>query len=299
MTRKILILGATGMLGHVLFRKWSSHPDWQVFGTTRSLAGVEKYFNRIDQERIWDCVDSKNLDSVTHVMTRVRPSIVVNCIRFNQRGGTDNDSGEAKAVNAEFPHRLALLCQTVGARLIQLSTDRVLDGKRRQYLESDPPNATDPYGQSKHLGEVSSSPHCVTLRTSIIGHEIRGHHSLVEWFLRQNDRVEGYTRSIFSGLTSIEMAQVLANFVIPQPGLSGLFHLSTAPISKHDLLVLLASVYSKPKRITPCGRIVCDRSLISTRFQQATGYHPPNWPEMIRDMHQDFTESGFYIESGG
>ena len=129
-------------------------------------------------------------------------------------------------------------------------------------------------------------PHAITLRTSIIGHELNGAHSLVGWFLAQQDSVKGFARAIFSGLPTIEMARVIRDYVIPHPELHGVYHVSADPINKFDLLTLITVVYGKKINITRDESFIIDRSLDSTRFREATGYQPKSWPELIRQMYK-------------
>ena len=105
------------------------------------------------------------------------------------------------------------------------------------YAEENEPDADDLYGLSKRLGEVLSET-SLTLRTSIIGHELNSNLSLLDWFLSQESKVKGYKKAIFSGLTTIEIGKVLEKIILPNKDLSGLFHLSVNPISKYDLLNL-------------------------------------------------------------
>ena len=188
-------------------------------------------------------------------------------------------------VNAVLPHRLARLCALAGARLIHLSTDCVFAGDKGMYREDDLPDAQDVYGRTKLLGEVDY-PHALTLRTSIIGHELASHHSLVCWFLSQHGPVRGYSQAIFSGLPTVEIARVIDKYVLDRPELHGLYHLSAEPIDKLSLLQLVAKTYGKENEITEDRSMVIDRSLDSTRFRSATGYRPEPWPDLIRRMHE-------------
>jgi dTDP-4-dehydrorhamnose reductase len=154
------------------------------------------------------------------------------------------------------------------------------------YTEADASDAKDLYGRSKYLGEVDY-PHAITLRTSIIGHELDGVRSLIGWFLAQEGSVKGFKRAIFSGLPTVEIARVIRDHVIPQPELHGLYHVSAEPISKFDLLTLVAQTYRKTIDISADDQLVIDRSLDSTRFRQVTGFAPKPWPEQIRSM-RDF-----------
>jgi dTDP-4-dehydrorhamnose reductase len=161
----------------------------------------------------------------------------------------------------------------------------VFDGAKGMYTESDVANARDMYGLSKYLGEVHDSE-AITLRTSIIGPEINSAHGLVAWFLGQGSGVKGFTRAIFSGLPTVELARVMRDYIIPRNDLNGLYHVSAEPISKHDLLLLVAREYGKSIDIEPERKPVIDRSLDSTRFREHTSYVPPSWPELVRAMHE-------------
>jgi dTDP-4-dehydrorhamnose reductase len=171
--------------------------------------------------------------------------------------------------------------------MIHISTDCVFDGKKGGYTEKDSPNADDLYGQTKMLGEVCY-PHSVTLRSSIIGHELKARLGLVDWFLSQRVPVRGFTKAIYSGFTTIEMARIISDFVLPNPDLSGIYNVSSAPISKHDLLQLVAQRYAKNIKIEPYDGFVLDRSLDSAKFRALTGYVPPPWEKLVEDMHADY-----------
>jgi dTDP-4-dehydrorhamnose reductase len=190
----------------------------------------------------------------------------------------------ALPINAMLPHRLARLCALGGARLVHVSTDCVFNGTKGDYRESDPSDAADLYGKSKFLGEVAY-PQTVTLRTSIIGHELASAHGLIDWFLAQEGRVKGFRRAIFSGLPTVELAQVVRDFVLPHPEISGVFHVASEPIAKFDLLRMVAEVYGKSIEIVPDDAVVIDRSLNADCFSEATGYVAPPWPELVRRMH--------------
>jgi len=142
---------------------------------------------------------------------------------------------------------------------------------------------------TKFLGEISE-PHCVTLRTSIIGHELAERNGLVEWFLRETGSVRGFTRAIYSGFPTLELARIISDYVIPLEDISGIYHVSSEPISKYELLRLIADQYGKQVVIERCDVPVLDRSLDSSVFRELTGYIPPSWPELIRAMYLDFTQ---------
>jgi dTDP-4-dehydrorhamnose reductase len=178
-------------------------------------------------------------------------------------------------------------------RLVHVSTDCVFSGEKGNYRENDPPDAADLYGRTKFLGEVDI-PGCVTLRTSIIGHELSGRHGLVEWFLAQEGTVKGFARAVFSGFPTVEMARIVAERILPYERLSGLYHVSSEPISKYDLLRLVAKEYGKRIGIERDEEFACDRSLDSSRFREAIGYEPPAWPELVARMRAHFLGSPLY-----
>jgi dTDP-4-dehydrorhamnose reductase len=186
-----------------------------------------------------------------------------------------------------LPHRLAALCKASAARLIHISTDCVFSGREGMYSEEHVADAQDLYGRSKLLGEVNAAQ-AITLRTSLIGPELNSAHGLLGWFLSQQSRVtsvRGFSRAIFSGLTTVELARVIRDFILPNADLHGIYHVSSEPISKYALLALIARAYRVDVRIDPDESVVIDRSLDSSRFRQVTGYQAPPWTELVRAMH--------------
>lgn len=282
LTSRILVLGCTGMLGNAVMRLFSQSPGAEVWGTARALP---RQLGGLDPRHILVGIDVDNFDSLLRAVARARPHVMINCIGLVKQLESADDPLQAIPVNSLLPHRLAALAQATGARLIHVSTDCVFSGSRGMYRESDPADAQDLYGRSKRLGEVDY-PHAITLRTSIIGHELNSAHGLVGWFLAQQGRVNGYTKAIFSGLPTVELARVMRDQVIPRPELHGVYHVSSEPISKHDLLELVAREYGRDNPIVPDERMVIDRSLDSGLFRQRTGYSPPAWPQLIRAMRE-------------
>jgi dTDP-4-dehydrorhamnose reductase len=281
---RVLVLGASGMLGNAVLRVFAENDDYSVVGSARS-AGVLRLLPPELREQVICGVDVENADSLMRLFTLARPDVVINCIGLVKQLAEADDPLAAIPINALLPHRLARLCDVAGARLIHMSTDCVFSGARGMYSEQDFPDAQDLYGRSKYLGEVDY-PHAVTLRTSIIGHELNSAHGLISWFLAQQGSTKGFTRAIFSGLPTMELARVMRDFVVPNTQLRGLHHVSADPINKFDLLTLVAQAYGKTIAITPDDKLVIDRSLNSTQFRKITGYQPPTWPELVRRMHE-------------
>jgi len=281
---RILVLGVTGMLGNVVFKVLAADSRHEVWGTLRTAVDL-RHFAETNHARLMSRVDVLDHDALIEVIGRVHPEVVVNCVGLIKQLAIVNDPLHALPINAMFPHRLAGLCGLVGCRLIHISSDCVFSGRKGGYRESDPTDAEDLYGKSKAIGELHDCSHAITLRTSVIGHELNSNHGLLGWFLSQHEQVKGYAKAIYSGLPAVEFARVLRDFVLPRPDLNGLYHVSGRPISKLDLLRLIASVYDKDIRVVPDDSVAIDRSLDSTRFTKATGYVAPDWPELITQMH--------------
>lgn len=283
---RVLVFGATGMLGATLFRAFSEDPTLEAFGTIRSASGAQHFEPEL-RDALIPNIDLKGENGPLAAFSIAKPDIVVNCVGIIKQLPNANDHLESLAINSSLPHRLAKYSSIAGARLIHFSTDCVYSGKGGQYKEEDFPDAYDLYGRTKYLGEVDYE-NAITLRTSIIGHELASAMSLVDWFLSQSGEVKGFRKAIFSGLPTIEVARVIRECVIPNPELRGLFHLSVDPINKYDLLRLIAETYGKNISIVPDDQLAIDRSLNSNRFKTATGFAPRPWPDLIKAMHEDY-----------
>lgn len=279
---KVLVLGASGMLGNAVIRVLSERLDWRVYGTLRSDS-AKRFFCAPITSNLIAGVDVEQYDSLLEAFVQTRPDVVVNCIGLVKQLAEVNDPLRVIPINALLPHRLANLCDLCGARLVHISTDCVFSGEKGRYRESDDPDAKDLYGRSKFLGEVAGQ-HAITLRTSIIGHELQSSHGLVEWFLSQQGSCKGYARVVFSGVPAVVLAVIIRDVLIPRPELNGIFHLAAKPISKYDLLKLIAAVYGKQIEIVAENQPAIDRSLDASRLFAATGYAPPEWDEMIKLM---------------
>lgn len=281
---KVLVLGATGMLGNAVLRLFAQSAGYEVVASARSTSALRLLPEELS-DRVICGVDVENMDSLMSLFAKVRPDVVINCIGLVKQLTEAADPLAAIPINALLPHRLVRLCDVAGARLVHMSTDCVFSGTKSMYAESDISDAKDLYGRSKYLGEVDY-PHAITLRTSIIGHELSGAHSLVGWFLAQQGAVKGFRRAIFSGLPTVELALVIRDHVLTHPELHGVYHVSAEPINKFDLLTLIAKAYDKTIDIEPDNTLTIDRSLDSSRFREATGYQPQPWPALVRRMRE-------------
>jgi dTDP-4-dehydrorhamnose reductase len=216
--------------------------------------------------------------------------VVVNAIGIVKQLPEGKIPTRSIAINALFPHLVNDLCRASGSRLVQVSTDCVFSGNRGNYVETDVPDATDLYGRTKLLGEPVDSPVALTLRTSIIGRELGSRHGLVEWFLGQaGGRVKGFAGVIFSGLTTSSLSELIADLIEDHPGLTGLWHVGSEPISKFELLTQLDRAFGTGTEVVREADPRSDRSLDSRRFWGATGLQRPSWDVMIDGLRTDKT----------
>ncbi|MBH0015098.1 dTDP-4-dehydrorhamnose reductase family protein [Pseudoalteromonas sp. NGC95] len=283
---KVLILGATGMLGYSLFSNLNEHANLSVFGTVRSIAGKESFFTNVQQQLITG-VDAYDISSLKGAIETVAPDVVINCVGLIKQHGISKQHIDAVKINALLPHELANICDQMNAKLIHFSTDCVFTGDAGLYNEDSLPDARDLYGKSKCLGEVSYGKH-LTLRTSIIGHELTSAVSLVDWFLSQSESTKGFSKAVFSGLPTCYVAKLLMEYILPNPEVAGLLHLSVDPIDKYTLLKLIAEQYQRKITIEESQELVIDRSLKSDEFRQLTKFKPPAWSELVEYMHTDY-----------
>jgi dTDP-4-dehydrorhamnose reductase len=290
MPATVMVLGAGGMLGHKLFQVLRERFPGTI-GTTRepvsesALRGV----TLLSGPDVIAGVDVARFDSFRERLARIAPAVIVNCVGIIKQRDAAKSAIPSITINSLFPHLLAEAAAEWGGRIIHFSTDCVFSGRRGQYTEEDQSDAEDLYGRSKFLGEVAAA-NAVTLRTSIIGRELSRHQSLLDWFLAQNGRtVRGYRRVIYSGISTTEMAKVVARVIEQKPAPSGVFHVVSEPISKYELLLLIRDAYNLDIDVQPDDAQVLDRSMRGEKFERATGWRAPAWPDMIREMAADPT----------
>ena len=284
MSTRVLVLGATGMLGHKLGQVLSQTFDTHLAVRRDDASGLAAI---LDTERVLTGVSAEDMGSVANAVAEVGPDVVVNCVGIVKQASAASEAVPCITVNALFPHRLADLCTERGARLVHISTDCVFSGRAGGYTEDDIPDPVDLYGRSKLLGEVDDG--CLTIRTSIIGRELSGAGGLLEWFLAQHGSVRGFRRAIFSGLTTEALAELLATLICEHRELTGIRHVASAPISKHDLLGMLREAYGLDVQIVADDEMICDRSLDGTKLERETGVRAPSWAQMIAALAADET----------
>ncbi|QDK45347.1 SDR family NAD(P)-dependent oxidoreductase [Bdellovibrio sp. ZAP7] len=285
---KVLVLGAAGMLGHQVWLKClKSFGVGSVAATLRKSKSHYDNFGIFKEGDVYDGVDVSNFESLSGVLTTIKPTIVVNCIGLTLRKEELGNIEKCIEVNSMLPHKLELWGKNNDCRVIHFSTDCVFDGARGNYSEYDVPSANDLYGKSKFLGEVGGV-NALTLRLSIVGRELEGKTELIEWFLSQSGRkVNGYSRFMYSGLTTNFVADEVVRLIRDFPQLSGVYHVSSEYISKYDLLVKANEIYHCGVEVKPYDGYVGNKTLNCERYAKATGFVKPSWDQMLRTMNQD------------
>lgn len=283
---KVLIFGAGGMLGHKLLQVLSGDESLEVYGAVRddSIVRILAEF----KAKFFTNVDAENFELIKGIVFGLRPEVIINAVGIVKQAPEAASVEKSLQVNSIFPHKLAKLALGVGARFITFSTDCVFSGRRGNYREEDSTDAEDLYGRSKLLGEVKES-NCLTIRTSIIGRELKGRKGLMEWFLSQEGRkIKGYKKVIFSGFPTVVLAEIIKDLLKRDVFLEGVYHVSSNAISKYELLCLIREKLDLEIGIEPDETVCIDRSLDSTKFRQATGFQPESWERMIERMLEDF-----------
>lgn len=284
---RVLVLGAAGLLGHKLYQILGRRFD--VLATVRKPSSFYSRFGVFDPDRIQGEVDLRCAEETLKVFAWSRPEVVVNAVGVVKQRVESQDTLLNLEINSLLPHRLALICRARGCRFIHVSTDCVFLGQTGGYNEQSASDTRDLYGRTKYLGEVCGEG-ALTLRTSFIGRELDSKHGLLEWFLSQKGKsCRGFSKAIFSGFTTIALAELVGDIIDKHRDLSGLFHVSSDPISKYDVLSLINEIYRLEVRIEREDGYVCDRSLDSSRFRAATGWRPASWQAMVLQMREDPT----------
>lgn len=274
------------MLGHMAVRVLGA--TFEVFGTTRGDRSTIPVLGKLLPGDNWITgVDVLNEEEIERVLKVVEPQVVINCVGLIKQKMDNSSYTDSIEINALLPHRLFLLCQKHDSKLIQISTDCVFtceDGIKRQ---SDIPNAVDLYGRTKHLGEVDYGD-ALTIRTSIVGRQISGNESFFEWVLSQSGKIAyGYANALYTGLTTFALSSVISQILNNHASLSGLWQVSSEPISKYELMERLNQELSLEIDVMKNTDFKCDRRLDGSLFTEETGIFIPSWNEMISQFSMD------------
>ena len=281
---RLLILGSTGLVGNTLTKYFLNKEYLQTFASVRNYSKV-KFFKKKYHENFVEINNILDYKETEKILENIKPDVLINCIGLTNKNLNSNQAEDFIVINSLLPHRLQKICSNFGSRLIQFSTDCIFSGSKGYYSENEIPDPPDLYGRSKLLGELDFE-NTLTIRKSVIGHELIYKNGLLEWFLSQNKFVEGYKNIIFSGITVLELAILIEKYILPRRDLKGILNISGNPISKYDLLKVIADIYNKKIDIIPNEKIKKDRSLDGSQFNKLTGYHCKPWPLLIKDMNE-------------
>ena len=285
---KILVLGSSGMLGYSLFKNLSDKSNLDIYGTIRNKERYKDKFTKNEFNKILELDVLEQANEIKEVISHINPNYVINCIgAISQK---ENEDKNLIYLNSFFPHVLKENCDASSVKLVHFSTDCVFSGEKGNYSEVDFSDAYDLYGKSKYLGEILSTNH-LTIRTSIIGHELISNLSLVDWFLNEKGSVKGYTNAIFTGFPCVYISEILNNYIFTNNKLGGLVHLAAKPINKYDLLSNIAKIYKKDIEVKKYEDYYSNKSLNSTKFNTLTGFNPPEWSLLIPLMHEEYCKN--------
>jgi dTDP-4-dehydrorhamnose reductase len=287
MKKKILIIGASGLIGNAIFHRLKKKQNFDTYGTIKRKK--KKIFFRTYSNKIFANVQIENEKKIIEIIKKIKPSIIINCAAVVKKYINLYSAKQILNINSKFPKHLEHLSLKYKFKLIQISSDCVFDGKSGNYSETDAPNPNDLYGLSKYLGEVYSA-NCITLRTSVIGPELNKSQGLFEWFMKQKGKISGYKNFIFTGLTSNELAKIVVNNVLKLKR-NGIIHISSRAIDKYTLLKKIQKVFKKDNvEIKLEKKIKINRSLVS-KFQKKYNVKVSSWDKMILDMKKQINEN--------
>ena len=278
---KVYIIGITGMLGSCLFLNFISNNKFKVRGSVRlkNYKSFEYCKKNIDLN-----TDVKNFENLKKKILSFNPDYVINCVGWVKQ--KKEKKAISKFLNSKFPHLLNDFLKLNNIKLIHFSTDCVFSGKKGNYEIMNKPDSKDLYGLTKLKGEVFDK-NCLTIRTSIIGHEIDTMTGLLEWFLNQKRICLGFDNAYFSGLTTYEIYKFLIKLINSKKKISGIFHLSSKKISKYILLKKIRDIYGKSTKIKKDSSVVIDRSLSKKLSLKIFKYSIPTWNKMIVQMQNN------------
>jgi len=280
---KVLVLGSAGLIGHQVYNYLKNSDNYELHNIS--------YQNKIQDDTI--LLNARNEQAFIDKIIGIRPQYIINCIGI-LINGSDADPENAIFLNSYMPHRLTRLADKINAKLIHISTDCVFSGdKKKPYVETDEKDGRGIYAKTKGLGEVISDKH-LTLRTSVVGPELKKDgEELFHWFINQSGEVPGYTKSVWSGVTTIELAKAVKWSI--ESDITGLYHVTNnSSISKYELLKLFQKHTKKDIDIKPVDGNNVDKGFIDTRLLM--NYKIPSYDQMISDM-VSFIVSNNYLYS--
>ena len=284
---KILILGGNGMIGHKMYQTISKiHKDTWV--TLRKSLSNYSYSDIYNPEKVIDNIDLINFQIILNQLNKINPDIVINACGITIRRGIETLKSNSIILNSALPHFLNEWVTSNNKRLIHFSTDCVFTGAKGDYLDNDNKDAYDLYGSTKSMGEVIDSKYAITLRGSMIGSELENKTELFEWFLKQkNKKIKGFNKVIYSGITTTKMAEIVLKLIDQYQNLSGVYNISSKPISKFELLKLWNNLFDINANIEIDNNYTSNKNLISDNFYRTISMEQPDWVELSSQLNND------------
>ena len=284
---RILILGGNGMIGHKMYQLISKkYQDTWV--TLRNNLSSYSYSEIYNYDKVIDNIDLSNFKLLLNQLNFTNPDVIINACGITIRRGIDIHKSKSIILNSSLPHLLNEWVVTNNKRLIHFSTDCVFSGNKGDYLDNDIKDAIDLYGLTKSMGEVIDSKFTITLRGSMIGRELENYTELFEWFLHQkNNVIKGYTNVIYSGITTVRMAEIVTKLINEYPNLYGIYNISSIPISKYDLLKLCNEYFDINATLEMDESYKSNKNLLSDKLYKEIGIEKPNWIDLIRQLKAD------------
>lgn len=269
--KNILVLGSTGMAGHVVTLYLEQIPYFNVYNLSH-----KKKLN--DKSIVMDVMKS---NVFSEFLDSIDLDVIVNCIGILNKNAEQNID-KAAYLNAYLPHYLEYKYKDTKTKIIHISTDCVFSGKDGNYHEGSFKDGNNIYARSKALGEIINDKD-LTIRTSIIGPDINYDGiGLFNWFMKSKGKIYGYTKAIWSGISTIELAKSVVSSI--SQDLTGLYHLvPDKAINKYKLLHLLKNVFKRNDiDIIKFDNYKIDKSLINTRLDFT--HEIPSYEDMVEDM---------------
>ena len=283
---RVCILGAGGMLGHMLVRVLSD--DHDVYGTSKQewseTAGLARF---LEKKRWIGGVDAKDIKTVNDRFAEHQFDVAINCIGVVKQRVHRTTDDEMIEINARFPNKLSEICAAFSTRLIHISTDCVFSGNKGDYVETDTPDPVDIYGSSKLAGEIVDA-HNLTIRTSHVGRELTNFTSLFEWLLENRGKqVVGYSNAIYSGLTTFSLSVVINSLLTTGSSIGGLVHVASNPLNKYQLITELNNRLGLGIDIKIDESVVINRSLRPSDQLKQFKIEIPSWDQMLDNFCKD------------
>jgi len=281
---KILILGGDGMIGHKMGQVLSAQNHEIVISirekkdlTLKSISSKAKvFFNDFLKDNILDFLD------------KVNPDVIINAIGITIRRGSTKNISDTIYLNSFFPHQLSNWALAFKKRLIHFSTDCVFSGSEGSYLEDTTLDALDYYGKTKGLGEINSKS-SLTIRSSMIGPELFNKTELFEWIINNKEKeINGFSRVMYSGVTTVYMAKLVADLIDNHKNLSGIYNVASKPISKFELLHLINDNFDLGLIINDDKTVISNKTLNDSKIEKEIGLQAPSWDELIFELKKDY-----------